>query len=160
MFLQTIEFLVKRGRGDCQSRKYIENFKRRIYFQSSQYYIFSIPATISKVLLLFWALYYFLKSHVKVKFTYLRSTLTIPRRISIPSQKILATRSFLFHNGEKEIWWTWKKNQDCSWYFQGFWLIWVQMSGPQFCYTNTKIKINHPMIRNGPSPVFYMKDCT
>lgn len=109
MFLQTIEFLVKRGRGDCQSRKYTENFKRRIYFQSSQYYIFSIPATISKVLLLFWALYYFLKSHVKVKFTYLRSTLTIPRRISIPSQKILATRSFLFHNGEKEIWWTWKK---------------------------------------------------
>ena len=75
------------GKGDCRSKKYIENFKKRIYFQPSQYYIFSIPATISNVLLLFWALYSFLKSHIKVKFTYLWSTLNIPRRISIPSQK-------------------------------------------------------------------------
>jgi len=41
------------GKEDCQSRKYIENFKKRIYFQHSQNYIFSTPATISNVLLLF-----------------------------------------------------------------------------------------------------------
>lgn len=102
-------FLSSGGGGTDNPESILKISKEEIYFQPSQYYIFSIPATISNVLLLFWALYYFLKSHVKVKFTYLRSTLTIPRRISIPSQKILATRSFLFHNGEKEIWWTWKK---------------------------------------------------
>lgn len=95
------------GKGDCWSKKYIENFKKRIYFQPSQDYIFSIPATISNVLWLFWALYSFLKSHIKVKFTYLRSTLNIPRRISIPSQKH-GRQGFFSFVMERKIWWTWK----------------------------------------------------
>lgn len=65
--------------------------------------MFSIAATLSSVPLLLWASYFFLKSPIKVKFTYLRSLVNMPRGRDRSSQNFGATRIFLFCNGEKAI---------------------------------------------------------
>lgn len=98
------ELLIQKVYWKFQKKK---KRRKRIYFQHSQYHIFSIPTTISNVLVLFWALYSFLESHIKVKLTYHRSVVNTPRRVSNHFKNI-ARRIFLFLNGEKEIWWMWE----------------------------------------------------
>lgn len=114
------------GKGDCWSGKCIENFKKKEFTSNIPNILCSQSPQLSNVLWLFWASYSFLKSGIKVKFTYLKSAVNMPRGRDISSQNLGQQEFFSYVMEKKEIWWIWK-NWDCS-------LIGLQMSGPQLCH--------------------------